>query len=135
MDGDRYETFEEFWDYYVGEHKHPTTRILHFVGSTLAAGCVAGALFTRRRWLILLAPILGYGPSWIGHFFIEKNKPATFKYPLWSLAADYVMIWKMIRGEMQAEVDRVIRQQEEKAKGAATETAATPASTPAEVMN
>jgi hypothetical protein len=112
------EDFEQFWDFYVGEHKKKSTRLFHFVGTTAAIGCVAGGLLTKRRWLLLMAPIAGYGPAWISHFFIEKNKPASFKYPLWSLQADFVMWWKTIKGEMQAEVDRVVRQQEEQARAA-----------------
>jgi hypothetical protein len=121
-DDERIETFEEFWDYYVGEHKDPNTRRLHFLGTTLAGLCVAGGLLTRRRWLLLLAPLLGYGPAWIGHFFIEKNRPATFKYPLWSLQADFVMWWKTLTGTMQSEVDRVVRAQQDAAEVAAAPT-------------
>ena len=110
------ETFEQFWDYYVGEHKEKATRLLHFVGTTSAIACVAGGLLTRRRWLLLLAPVLGYGPAWIGHFVVEKNRPATFSYPLWSLQADFVMWWKTIRGEMEAEVDRVVRERARQAE-------------------
>lgn len=116
MSDSKIESFEQFWDFYVGEHKEKASRLLHFIGTSAAMACVAGALLTRRRWLLLVAPIVGYGPAWIGHFFIEKNTPATFKYPLWSLQADFVMWSKMIRGQMQAEVDRVVRQQEEKAQ-------------------
>ena len=106
------ETFEQFWDFYVGEHREKATRVLHFIGTTAAMGCVAGGLLTKRRWLLLLAPVCGYGPAWFSHFVIEKNRPASFKYPLWSLQADFVMWWKTIRGEMQAEVDRVVRAEE-----------------------
>ena len=120
------ETFEQFWDFYVGEHKKKATRVLHFLGTTAAMGCVAGGLLTRKRWLLLVAPFAGYGPAWISHFFVEKNKPASFKYPLWSLQADLVMWWKMVRGEMQAEVDRVIRQQEEAAAAKAEPAATAP---------
>jgi len=124
------ETFEQFWDFYVGEHKKKTTRILHFVGTTAAMGCLAGGLLTKRRWLLLAAPIAGYGPAWISHFFVEKNKPASFKYPLWSLQADFVMWWKTISGQMQAEVDRVVRQEEEeKARAEVAEARAGAAST------
>ncbi|MBX3225244.1 MAG: DUF962 domain-containing protein [Labilithrix sp.] len=113
------ETFEQFWDFYVGEHKKKATRIFHFVGTTAAVSCFAAGLLTKRRWLLLVAPICGYGPAWISHFFIEKNKPASFKYPLWSLQADFVMWWKTLSGQMQAEVDRVIRQEVEKARAEA----------------
>jgi hypothetical protein len=108
------ETFEEFWDFYVGEHKEKGTRILHFIGTTAAMGCVAAGVLTKRRWLILVALAAGYGPAWFGHFFIEKNMPATFKYPLWSLRADFIMWWKTAKGEMDAEVERVIRKEAER---------------------
>jgi hypothetical protein len=114
-DDTRLETFEEFWDYYVGEHKKKATRIFHFVGTTAAMGCLAGGLLTRQRWLLLIAPFCGYGPAWFSHFFIENNKPATFKYPVWSLQADFVMWWKMVQGKMQAEVDRVERAEKTRA--------------------
>jgi hypothetical protein len=110
------ETFEQFWDFYIGEHKKKATRLFHFAGTTAAVGCLAGGLLTRHRWLLLIAPICGYGPAWISHFFIEKNKPASFKYPLWSLQADFVMWWKTLTGQMQAEVERVIRQEMGKAQ-------------------
>ena len=103
-----FETFEEFWPYYVSEHRSKATRLLHFAGTTAAMGCVAGALVFKKRCLLAVAPIAGYCPAWISHFFIEKNKPATFTYPVWSLRADFVMWWKTVKGEMQAEVDRVI---------------------------
>ena len=115
-DDNRIETFEEFWDYYVGEHTDPNTRRLHFLGTTAAMACFAGGLLTRKRWLLLLAPLLGYGTAWISHFFIEKNKPATFSYPLWSLQADLVMWWKTATGSMQAEVDRVVAAQQRDAE-------------------
>jgi len=107
MSDDRIETFEEFWDFYVGEHSAKATRVLHFIGTTAAMSLLAGGLLTRRRWMLLLAPIAGYGPAWIGHFFVEKNRPASFKYPLWSLQADFVMWWKMVNGKMDAEIERV----------------------------
>lgn len=103
----RIESFEEFWDYYVGEHQKPATRALHFVGTTAAMACAAAGLLTKRRWLLLVAPFAGYGPAWVSHFFIEKNKPATFDYPAWSLRADFVMWWKIANRKMQGEVDRV----------------------------
>jgi hypothetical protein len=108
-------SFEEFWPYYVGEHANKLTRNLHFVGTSSAVATVAYALLTRKFKLLPLALVAGYGPSWIGHFFIEKNKPATFKYPLWSLRGDFKMIAKMLDGSMDAEVARVIAEREAKA--------------------
>jgi hypothetical protein len=130
------ETFEQFWDFYVGEHKKKATRIFHFVGTTAAVGCLAGGLLTKKRWLLLLAPICGYGPAWISHFFIEKNKPASFKYPLWSLQADFVMWWKTISGQMQAEVDRVVRQEIDRTRSdSGDDTARERASAQSEIVN
>lgn len=111
-----FETFDAFWDFYVGEHRKKGTRVLHFLGTTAALSLLAAGLLTQRRWLLLLAPLFGYGPAWVSHFFIEKNKPATFKYPLQSLQADFVMWWKTLSGQMQAEVDRVIRQELERSR-------------------
>jgi hypothetical protein len=103
----KYESFEEFWPFYVREHANKTNRTLHFIGTTLAVGTTAAALLTKRRALLLAAPVLGYGFAWVGHFFVEGNKPATFKYPLWSLRGDFKMWWLMANGAMDAEVERV----------------------------
>jgi len=108
MSETRYKSFEEFWPFYVKEHSKKSTRVLHFIGTTAAMACVAGGLLTKRRWLLAVAPFAGYGPAWISHFFIENNRPATFKYPLWSLRADFVMWSKMAMGKMDAEVARVL---------------------------
>lgn len=109
-----FRTFDEFWPFYVRQHQKKATRILHFVGTTGAMACVAGGLLTKRRWLLALAPIVGYGPSWVGHFLVEKNRPATFAHPVWSLRADLVMWSKMARFQMDAEVERVLREDEER---------------------
>lgn len=112
----KFETFEDFWPYYVTEHKEPATRLLHFIGTTAGFACVAGAVVFKKRWLFAVAPVVGYGCSWIGHFFIEKNKPATFKHPLWSFRGDMRMWHLMVRGKMQAEVDRILREEAERAE-------------------
>ncbi|MBS2016451.1 MAG: DUF962 domain-containing protein [Deltaproteobacteria bacterium] len=118
MSDSDFKTFEEFWPYYVKEHSKPATRIMHFVGTTAAMACFAGGVLTKRRWLLAVAPVVGYGPAWISHFFIEKNKPATFKYPLWSLRADFRMWGKMARFQMSDEVERVLREEREAAERA-----------------
>jgi hypothetical protein len=79
------------------------------VGTSVALGSVAYFILSGRWWLFPLALIPGYGMAWIGHFFIEKNKPATFQYPLWSFMGDYKMIFKMLTGRMEAEVERFQR--------------------------
>jgi len=108
MSEQRFESFEQFWPHYVRAHVNRTNRRLHFVGTTLAVGCLAGAAFSRRaRPLFLLAaPVVGYGFAWVGHFVFEKNIPATFKNPLYSLRGDFVMWAKMAQGTMDAEVER-----------------------------
>lgn len=100
-------TFQEFWPYYVGEHRHPVCRALHYLGTSLFLGLVAWTIAGADPRLLLLAPIVGYGPSWVGHFVIEGNRPATFKHPLWSLLADFKMLGLALRGRMAAEVTRL----------------------------
>lgn len=107
MEGEkRYESFEEFWPFYVREHSNKWTRRFHFVGTTAAVSLLGVAAIKRRPALVPLALVAGYGPAWISHFFIEKNRPATFKYPLWSLLADFKMWGKIARGRMDREVAR-----------------------------
>src|SRR5579871_4352260 len=107
MTESRYQSFEEFWPYYVGEHKDPLCRALHYVGTSLAIGTVATAVLTANPSWLLLTPVVGYGPAWIGHFFVEHNRPATFKYPLWSLRGDFRMLSLALKGKMAAEVERL----------------------------
>jgi hypothetical protein len=96
----RLTTFEEFWPFYVSQHSRASTRALHFAGTTMVLGSLAaGALVAP--WCALLAPVLGYGPAWIGHFFFEKNRPATFEYPLYSFAGDWVMFCDILRGRIK----------------------------------
>jgi hypothetical protein len=90
--------FDEFWPYYVGEHLNPVTRWLHFAGTTAAMATLGVAAVTRRPSLVLAAAVMGYGPAWASHFFVEHNRPATFKHPVWSLRGDLVMWKKMIDG-------------------------------------
>jgi hypothetical protein len=98
-------SFADFWPYYVRAHSQPRTRALHATGSTLALAFVAAGIIVNP-WFFLGAPLIGYGFAWYGHFFVEHNKPATFGHPFYSLAADYVMLWKMVTGSMRAEVAR-----------------------------
>ncbi|MDB4968655.1 MAG: hypothetical protein JWN44_4344 [Myxococcales bacterium] len=104
--GQRISTFRQFWPFYVREHGRPITRALHFIGSTLVLAIVAAALVTGRPWLLAAMPVAGYGFAWVGHFVFEKNKPASFKYPVYSFFADWVMYGKILSGTMRAEVER-----------------------------
>jgi len=100
-------TFAEFWPFYVGEHRKPITRSLHFAGSSLALVLVAAGIFTGRWGLLPAALVQGYAWAWVGHFGFEKNRPATFKYPLWSFLGDWKMWALMLTGRMGAEVKRL----------------------------
>lgn len=101
----RFGSYEEFWPFYVAQHLHPTNRTLHFIGTTLVIASVVAAVFVSPTFL-WAAPIAGYGFAWTGHFFFEKNKPATFTYPLWSLRGDFRMYRKILFGQMDAELQR-----------------------------
>jgi len=101
-----YNTFAEFWPHYVSEHSRSGTRLLHLIGTTIAIASIVYFIAVGRWWLFPLALIPGYGAAWIGHFLVEKNKPATFQHPLWSLMGDYKMIWMMLTGRIDAEVQR-----------------------------
>jgi hypothetical protein len=107
MSEERYQSFEEFWPYYVGEHQDPLGRGLHYIGTSLAIGTIATAALTLNPSWLLLTPVVGYGPAWFAHFVIEKNRPATFKYPLWSLRGDLRMLRYALEGRMAQEVQRL----------------------------
>ena len=100
----RIQTYREFWPFYVREHSLPANRAMHFAGTTFAMCVLAYAVATRMWWLIPVTLVAGYGPAWIGHFFIEHNRPATFKYPFWSLISDFRMWGLMLTGRMSQEV-------------------------------
>ena len=95
-----YNDFRQFYPHYLREHTHRLCRRLHFIGSSLVLAVVATALRTGQpRWL-WLAPLAGYGFAWLGHFVYEKNRPATFKHPFYSLLGDWVMYAQMLRGRV-----------------------------------
>jgi hypothetical protein len=99
--------FEDFWPHYVHAHRNPVNRLCHYVGTTAAIGSVATATLTLNPLWLLVAPVAGYGSAWVGHFVFEKNKPATFQHPLWSLRGDFKMYFLALRGKMADEVERV----------------------------
>ena len=102
---ERYRTYEDFWPFYVSQHLSATCRALNFVGTTLVWTTLALAVLDRPRWL-LATPLFGYGFAWIGHFFFERNRPATFRYPLWSLRGDFRMYRLMLLRRMRPEIAR-----------------------------
>lgn len=96
-----YSSFREFYPFYLGEHANLVCRRLHFFGSLGALGCLATALVQRNPWWLLAALVCGYAFAWIGHFFFEKNRPATFKYPFYSFAGDWVMFKDILTGKIR----------------------------------
>jgi hypothetical protein len=97
----RYASFAEFYPFYLSEHANRTCRRLHFVGTSLGLACLAAALVTLNpRWL-LAGLLIGYAFAWVGHFVFEKNRPATFSYPLWSFMGDWVMWSEILRGRIR----------------------------------
>lgn len=93
-------SFGEFYPYYLGEHAHPVNRRLHFVGTTLVWVLLVAAPLVDLRLLFAL-PFAGYGFAWVGHFVVEKNRPATFRHPLWSLMGDFKMYADILAGRVQ----------------------------------
>lgn len=96
----RHATFREFYRFYLSEHANRNCRRLHFVGTSLVIGVVAAAISSGNAWWLALAPLAGYGFAWVGHFAFEKNKPASFKRPLYSFIGDWVMYWDILRGRV-----------------------------------
>src|SRR5690606_24100680 len=97
----RYDSFQAFYPFYLSQHRDPTCRRLHVVGSVLVLLVLAYAVLSGRWLALLLVPVIGYGMAWIGHFVFEKNRPATFEYPLYSLMGDWVMFWQVLTGKLR----------------------------------
>ena len=102
----RFSSFADFWPFYLREHSQPRTRALHYTGTTLAVAVAAFAVVTGHwRWLLAM-PVAGYLFAWIAHFAVERNRPATFTHPLWSLAADFRMWWLWLTRRLEPELER-----------------------------
>jgi hypothetical protein len=97
-------SFADFWPYYLREHAKPMTRALHYAGTSLLVIIGIAALVSGRYMLFWLLPVAGYGFAWAAHFTVEKNRPATFTYPLWSLAGDFRMWWLWLTGRIGPEL-------------------------------
>ncbi|NMO18396.1 DUF962 domain-containing protein [Pyxidicoccus fallax] len=105
---DRIQTYGEFWPFYLREHALPSTRWLHFIGTSLGTGIGITAAVTGRGLLVPAALVAAYGFAWFSHFVIERNKPASFKYPLWSLISDYRMAGLMAAGQLGSHMERAL---------------------------
>jgi len=97
----RIASFREFYPFYLDEHRHPVSRRLHFVGSCGVLVLLLVAVLTMNAWWLLVALACGYGCAWIGHFFFEKNRPATFTHPVYSFMGDWVMFKDILTGRIR----------------------------------
>ena len=101
MSGSRsYRSLEEFYPFYLSEHTNRTCRRLHFVGTTAGLAFLVAAIVTRNWWLLLVGLLQGYAFAWVGHFFFEHNRPATFQHPWFSFLGDWRMWWQMLIGKV-----------------------------------
>lgn len=95
-----YASFREFYPYYLSEHRNPICRRLHVVGSTLVIACLVALAVTSNPWWVLAALVCGYAFAWVGHYFFEHNRPATFRHPLYSLMGDWAMYRDVLTGRI-----------------------------------
>src|SRR5256885_1871749 len=106
VDPRQFKSFAEFYPFYLQEHSNRTCRRLHFVGSTLALLCLFALFLTGNFWFLLGGLLFGYGFAWIGHFGFEKNRPASFKRPLYSFRGDWVMWRDILTGRIARSEER-----------------------------
>ncbi|KVS34307.1 MULTISPECIES: DUF962 domain-containing protein [Burkholderia cepacia complex] len=97
----RYHTFRDFYPFYLREHSNRTSRRLHFVGSSIALVLLIVATATQTWWIVPVALVEAYGFAWVGHFFFEQNRPATFQYPWKSFMGDWRMWWEILTGKIR----------------------------------
>ncbi len=97
-----YKTFSDFYPYYLREHANLTCRKLHFIGTGGVIALMILFFFTGNLMILAALPVIGYGFAWAGHFVFEKNRPATFKYPFFSLLGDFRMFWDILTGKVSA---------------------------------
>lgn len=98
--------FSDFWLFYLQQHARPATRALHYVGTSLVIALVAALPFLPGPFALAALPIAGYGFAWAAHGLVERNRPATFRYPIWSLRADFVMFYRFVVGHMPRDLRR-----------------------------
>ena len=114
----RHASFREFWPFYLREHSRPGTRKLHYAGTTFVILLAALALASGEWRLLIALPFAGYGFAWASHALVQRNRPATFAYPAWSLAADFRMWWLWLSGRLEPELRAAhVGEDEEQARG------------------
>ncbi|WP_407925750.1 Mpo1-like protein [Chengkuizengella marina] len=101
-----FNSFKDFWPFYLQQHSKRATRAWHFVGTSFVFVCIIISFLFMNFWYLLGAPIIAYSFAWISHFFIEGNKPATFGHPLWSLRADFQMFYYVLTGSLKEQLDK-----------------------------
>jgi hypothetical protein len=101
MSEERYRSFGDFYPFYLSEHSNKVSRRLHFTGTSIAVALLITAALTQKWWLIAVALVQGYAFAWVGHYFFERNKPATFKYPGFSLMGDWRLWWEILTGKLR----------------------------------
>ena len=101
METNKFNSFKEFYPFYLLEHKKSLTKIFHAIGSLGVISILSYAIISNEWKLLYYTPLCGYGFAWISHFFIEKNQPATFKHPLYSFIGDWVMLKDVLTGKIK----------------------------------
>lgn len=96
-----FQSLKEFYPYYLSEHTNSTSKLLHFIGTGLLLLMLLVAIYVNNYQLLWFLPLVGYGLAWVGHFFFEKNKPATFKHPFYSLLSDFMLFFDILRGKVR----------------------------------
>ena len=102
-----FSSFREFWPHYVGEHRRPLNRAIHYLGALLVLSLVVLAIWQAAPMYLAFAPIAGYGLAWFGHVLIERNRPATWSYIAWSFLGEWKMFFLAVTGRMRDEVERL----------------------------
>jgi hypothetical protein len=98
---------QSFWPIYLAGHRRAGTRALHMLGTATGSLVFVAGLWLLNGWLVLAAPVIGYGLAWLSHSFVERNRPATFEHPLWSFLSDFRMLYFWLRGRLEDELCRL----------------------------